>query len=120
MPDPTILDRLLAQVPKIDSPDRLAQFAAFGREYYADAEYLNAMREAIIAAFEALNIEDYILKEVETLDDITFPATRGFFEVLNDTNFSAEPQRQLYYSNGLATEPGELYTFPFARLNTLI
>lgn len=120
MPDPTILERLLAQVPKVDSPDRLAQFAAFGREYYADAEYLNALREAIIAAFQAFNIEDLLLKEVDNIDDIPFPAPQGFFEVVNDTNFSNEPQRQLYYSNGQATEPGELYTFPFARLNTLI
>ena len=57
---------------------------------------------------------------VENIEDIVFPATNAFYQVNNDTNFSTEPQLILYYNDGTATEPGELYTFPLARLNTLI
>lgn len=51
MPD-SVFDKLRAYKEKIDTPERVALFAAVGEEYYADAEYLNLLRGAILEIFD--------------------------------------------------------------------
>jgi hypothetical protein len=48
----SIQERLLALAPKEDSPVRRALFEQFGPEKYADADYLNLIREALIDIYE--------------------------------------------------------------------
>jgi hypothetical protein len=48
----SIQERLLALAPKEDSPVRRALFEQFGPEKYADADYLNLLREALIDIYE--------------------------------------------------------------------
>jgi hypothetical protein len=48
----SIQERLQALAPKVDSPVRRALFEQFGPEKYADADYLNLLREALIDIYE--------------------------------------------------------------------
>jgi hypothetical protein len=48
----SIQERLQALAPKEDSPTRRALFEQFGPEKYADADYLNLLREALIDIYE--------------------------------------------------------------------
>lgn len=48
----SVLERLISAGEKQDSPERRAILEQFGEEYYADALYLNLLREGIIEALE--------------------------------------------------------------------
>jgi len=48
----TILERLQAYANKVDDPARLAQFQTFGPQHYADAEFLNLLREGLVDIYQ--------------------------------------------------------------------
>lgn len=66
MPDLTILERLQALSPKVNSPERLAILQSYGVENYADAEFLNLIIEALKDLYAQVNTITYSERTVAT------------------------------------------------------
>lgn len=92
MPDTTILERLQALSQKVDSPERLAMFQAFGQEHYADAEFLNLLLEALIAVFSSAS------GTVPTLDQVVAAGDKSNRDVF------VINERKFWITNGIIGE----------------
>jgi hypothetical protein len=61
-----------------------------------------------------------LVAPVNTIDEIVFPAAKGFFEVAQDTLMDGTPQTQLYFSDGTAQQYSDLIAIINLRVSELL
>lgn len=125
MNEQQFLEKLEAYIDKVDGPERLAQFKTMGQEKYTDATFLNLLKNGLIKVLEKLvprggNDILVSVQKVDLINEITFPATAGFYEVQRDLNGFNDSGVQLYYARGGEATAGNLQVIINVELNEMM